>query len=528
MLTKSQQYAMKLLENKQNVFLTGEAGTGKSFVLQQFIEQQEKRKTNIVVCAPTGVAAVNVGGTTIHRLFRLSPVMMSPDDEISVSKLVARADCIVIDEISMCRGDLFYNAMRIIQKAEKSSHRHIQVVVVGDFYQLPPVLRSEDKEAYHKIWEKYVKEEYKKIPMAERFPFTLKIWDEMGFKMVCLKEVVRQDNKEFITALESARIGDVASLRWIMQHVPPVMQENAIYLAGLNRDVNERNRNELDKIPSHKYTFYAEATGKADPKDFLADEYLDLKIGCRVMLLTNDMEGAYVNGDMGEVVAIEESFMGDDPVVTVKLDKGITCEIRPYEWQMNSYRVEEESVPHVVTYRRFLNGVWTDIPPETNPLPYDNETLNEGEQVEYFKESHLVKEIIGTYVQLPLKLAYAITIHKSQGQTFDKVNLNPWCFDDGMLYVALSRVRDIKGLYISGYLSSKFLRCSEAVKKFYTEAHTAPIVSSEEVKVVPQRKVSKKKKKSHSFYMTEEEARFLKKCLKMFRESPEKLNEIVV
>ena len=532
MLTKSQQYAMDMLESRRNVFLTGEAGTGKSYVLQRFIGLQEEKKSNILVCAPTGVAAVNVGGVTLHRLFRLLPSMMSPDEDYKVPKLVLRADCIIIDEISMCRGDLFYTTMQIIRKAEKMTRRHIQVVVVGDFYQLPPVLRNDERDAYRKLWMPKMKDEFLSYKNAERFPFTMKIWDEMKFAFVCLTEVVRQDDREFVKALEMARVGDKNSLTWIMSHINTNPQPKAIYLAGLNKDVADKNRIELDKIKEYKHVFSAELTGKADPKDFVADENLELKIGSRVMLLVNDPDKRFVNGDMGYVVDILEGFMGEPSSVKVRLDKGLICEIGPYEWEMNSYRLEEQDVPRVFRFKEKRGEEWIDIPTEQRPIPYqEGEPLDEGQYVKNVKENHLVKEVVGTFCQIPLKLAYAITIHKSQGQTFDKVNLNPWCFDDGMLYVALSRVRSIDGLHIAGSLSNFYLRCNPAVRAFYNSQKDIPLdaipIPVEDKPISDTPKKRKKKKKSCSFYVEEHEALFLKQCLKIFRESPDKISKML-
>ena len=532
MLTKSQQYAMDMLESRRNVFLTGEAGTGKSYVLQRFIGLQEKRKANILVCAPTGVAAVNVGGVTLHRLFRLLPSMMSPNEDYKVPKLVLRADCIIIDEISMCRGDLFYTTMQIIRKAERMTRRHIQVVVVGDFYQLPPVLRNEEREAYRKLWLPKMKEEYLSYKNAERFPFTMKIWDEMKFAFVCLQEVVRQDDKDFVKALEMARVGDKNSLNWIMGHINTNPQPKAIYLAGLNKDVADKNRMELEKIKEYKHVFTAEITGKAEAKDFVADEFLELKVGSRVMILVNDPDKRFVNGDMGNVIDILEGFMGEPSSIKVKLDKGLIVEIGPFEWEMNSYRLEEQDVPRVFRVKEKQDDKWIDVNPEMRQIPYqEGEELDEGQVIKHIKENHLVKEVVGTFCQIPLKLAYAITIHKSQGQTFDKVNLNPWCFDDGMLYVALSRVRTIDGLHIAGSLSNFYLRCNPAVKAFYNSQKNIPLdaipIPVEDIPVAEVIKKRKKKKKSCSFYVEEHEASFLKKCLKLFRESPDKMSKIL-
>ena len=545
MLTPSQEKAMDFLSKGENVFLTGEAGTGKSFLLKQFINDMTSKNKNIVVCAPTGVAAVNVGGVTMHRLFGMGTDMYTPTERVNIKKEIANADCIVVDEVSMCRADTFNYAMRAVRKAEKEHKKKIQVVVVGDFYQLPPVLRAEDKKTFQRMWTNEIEDKYKNKNDVERFAFTTKMWKNMDFRFACLKEVVRQSDHEFVDVLEKARIGNQESVRWINEHACKRPIVDGIYLAGRKDEVAKRNAECLAKVQGAPHIFKAEVSGTAKSKDFIAEETLTLKKGCRVMALTNDPKGKYVNGDMGYVLGIEDGFF-NTPSIRVAFDKGTVCNIEPYEWEMKSYAVEQDVEPHIYRTRvKDENGKWQDISPVFVDRPYNSpKDLNPDEDVMYDNVNRLVKKTVGTFRQLPLKLAYAITIHKSQGQTFDKVNLNPSCFDDGMLYVALSRVRSIEGLHLTEPLYNNFLRTNPLVTTFYKDSEAeeqhreaeAERKAMEELSIkmsAPEQDIfeepAKERDKSGeiSFRATEDEKAMMKEFFVMLRKDPEKAKAVL-
>lgn len=403
MLTKDQQRAFDACVSGKNVFLTGEAGTGKSFVIEKVMEELKNKK--ILVCAPTGIAATNVGGTTIHKLLGLKEGAYSPEKKKIITRAKSKdnplrlADVVIVDEISMCRIDLFDSLVLSLKKYKKK-----QLIVVGDFCQLPPVLSEDERAALEAIYGR---------PIRSGYAFESEYWT--GFTSIALKEIMRQNDPEFIQNLNLARHGKSECIEYFNSHAAKEEVENGIFLSGRNKDVSDRNKEELDKLPGKEYVFKAKKVGERVAS--LAEEELKLKIGAKVMFLVNTDD--YVNGDTGEVVKIS------DNAIWVKT-KGQVVEVKKYTWQSFVYKVKGEK---------------------------------DKEEIE--------KVPVGTIKQFPLKLAYAITIHKSQGQTFDAVNLNPECWDSGQLYCALSRVRDIKKMWLSQEIRPEFLVTDEAVQIFY-------------------------------------------------------------
>lgn len=415
-LTKEQRFAFCEMMSGKNIFLTGEAGTGKSFVTEAFIEECEKKGKNLLVTAPTGIAAINVGGATLHKTFQIglephigkTPVKRIPE-------VVDTAEIIIIDEISMCRIDLFDRVARTIIASEERSGKHKQLIVIGDFFQLPPVTSRADLEV--------MKEEY---PASNKFfAFESQLWKDFDFENICLKDVVRQTDPKFIEELNKARVGDASCVSFFNQFLRysnPI--EGGIVLCSTNRKVAEKNEEELEKIPGNAKQYIAEIEGEFKPSDCLADQKLRLKKGARVMALVNET-GLYQNGSLGTVQSLSNK------AVIVKFDNGMVCEVKKHKWEAVKYTVKYD----------------TD--------EYNNEVKK------------IDTEVIGTCTQIPLKLAYAITIHKSQGQTFDKVNLMPFSFDVGQLYVALSRVRSLDGLVLLNRMTNEYLKCDPKVIEFY-------------------------------------------------------------
>lgn len=390
-----------------NVFLSGEAGTGKSYVLNKFIDHIDKNTDkNLVVCASTGIAAVAIGGTTIHRAFNVPLTPLINSHPKKYNEVILNADIIIIDEISMCRCDLFTHIARYIHGAELESDIHKQVIVVGDFYQLPPVLKDEDKMLLGDI--------------GQGFAFLSEEWNSMHFHNVVLSGVVRQKDMEFVSCLNAVRRGDKNSIRWINSHASP-NENNGVYLCGTNKQAESLNALHLESLKAESHTYESEEFGKVSESDRATSRSLTLKIGAKVMTLVNDENGRYNNGSIGEVVGF------NDKSVKVKFGD-IICTIGYYEWEI---------------------------------IKYDTVKDEKG-------KISLVKDVLGTFSQLPIRLAYAITIHKSQGQTYDKVNLYPYCFEAGQLYVALSRVTSINGLHLMQPINQKYLITSDTVNSFYT------------------------------------------------------------
>ena len=422
--TYLQQYGYNVLMAGYSVFLTGDAGTGKTYLLNEFIKDQRARNRNVMVCAPTGIAALHINGVTLHHQFK-ADIKTNVDTKTydEVVHELADVDTLIIDEISICRIDLFEYVVKYIFGAnsirKQRNKPKIQVVLSGDFLQLPPVITEEDRKILNKFYNRDI---------AMGFAFESQYWKMLDLHIVILTEVVRQENNEFLQILNRIRLGDKTAVDYVMQNCSKVPLQDAVNLYGKNNSVTERNIAELNNLPTELYTHEAIITGAAKITDTNAEMVLPLKVGARVMTLTNkeleDGSLIYGNGSLGTVVSI------NDDSVTVEFDDGFIENIEQYEWKIEEYYVE--------------NSNTTSFP-------------------------KLCKREIGKVIQYPLKLAYAITIHKAQGQTYNAVNINPYTWDCGQLYVALSRVKDIKNLYITSEINYDYLVISLNVIKFYNE-----------------------------------------------------------
>ena len=462
--TKGQQIAYDAMMSGENVFLTGEAGTGKSYVIQKFVEKKGK---DVLVCAPTGVAAINVRGVTLHKAFRLPIGILSPNTRINPGSVIIGAKTIIIDEISMCRIDVFSVIANILRR----TRTHKQLIVVGDFFQLAPVLKDKEKEYLCNKWESNVSEEFELDDLNEPYAFLSKNWKKFQFHSICLTEQMRQrDDLDFLKNLNRIRIGEEDAIPWIMQHSSPVPKQGAIYLSSLNADVALKNQRGLDQIYAVPQQYRAEINGNFDKNDSLAEEVLTLKVGCRVMALVNDTtDEKYVNGSLGSVKSL-----GNDYVI-VDFDNGNKSVIvRNHTWLAHDYISEEKEYKEY----RIINGrdnktgklklsPWKVVA-DGQTIPTETVAEDGSALVRAVTKKSIVKIQSGSMTQIPLKLAYAVTIHKSQGQTYDAVVLNPYCFDSGQLYVALSRVRRITDLFIERPIEYTDLQTSYVVKEFYS------------------------------------------------------------
>lgn len=415
-LTNEQKYAYQILLSGKNVFLTGGAGTGKSYVIHQFIHDMEAKDKKVLVCAPTGIAAINVGGVTIHRCFQASPEPQVKRTIKKVPKVIKESEIIIIDEISMCRIDLFDFIVRTLMKAEERCLTRKQLIVVGDFFQLPPVTTDNDRKVLEELYPEYKK----------GYAFESTNWQDMNFQMIELKEVKRQSNQEFINQLNKVRVGDISSVSYFNQYAAHQLKEDGIVLTATNKVADQINQRKLDEIPSKAKIYKSQVIGEVKPGDKPTLDELHLKVGARVMILINDAEtNQYQNGSFGEIVK-----MYDDHVDICLDSHKQMISLGYYEWPIEDYVLRKSIVNEI-------------------------------------EDHQLKKKKIGAFIQLPLKLAYAITMHKSQGQTYEKVNLIPYSFDCGQLYVALSRVKTLDGLCLVNVMRQENLICSEDVKKFY-------------------------------------------------------------
>lgn len=419
--TESQRHAWDILCSGKNVFLTGNAGSGKSYLIDCFIQRCNDIGLNTIVTAPTGIASQNIkNGTTIHRAFKIK-VPINFDEAPKVGKEILVSDVIIIDEISMCRCDVFDYIAQCLQKVTKTSHRH-QLIVIGDLYQLPPVLTKDEIP--------YLIQRYPNILKDKGYPFNAYSWEDFHFTNVMLKEPKRQSDIVFLEKLDQARVGDVSCIDYfnkrLIRHGEDV-PENAIMLVGTNKACDTINNNKLKglgDVETHTYTMKTE--GVVNNGDKVISNKITLKIGARVMAVKNSEDiGEYQNGSLGEVVG----FTKERKLPIVLFDNGVRVVIDESRWDV---------------------------------LKPKSEVIDEKMGI-----VKVVMEAVGSYTQIPLKLAYAITMHKSQGQTYDNVIIDPVTWDNGQLYVALSRVKSYHGLFLTRRIVEDYLHASSAVRSYY-------------------------------------------------------------
>ena len=422
--TSEQLIAYETLMEGRNVFLTGKAGTGKTYVLDKFIHTMIDNETNIVCCAPTGIAALNLkNGTTMHRAFHL-PVKLLLNETVEVSPVIEAADIIVIDEISMCRRDIFEHCIKMIQKVESKTNQKKQIVVVGDFFQLAPITTFEEKEIIVSVYPDW----------DDGYCFLSQYWKELNFKVINLTSVIRQHEKQFVENLNLIRVGDSRAIGFfnkLVEYNEKRYDPNAVYLTGRNAIVEKVNSEKLRQLEGNVYTFEAMITGKVNRSEYPTSEVLHLKEGARIMMVRNDTEkDMYRNGEMGIIKRIGTD--DNETQIHVVLDRGQEVLISRYAWVVEK------------------------------PVVKSKVDIHTGQKINYID-----MEEVGRFVQYPIRLAYAVTIHKSQGQTFDHVILDPYCFAIGQLYVALSRCTSIAGLQLSRKIIKPYLITSVEVRKFY-------------------------------------------------------------
>ncbi|MEY4425320.1 MAG: hypothetical protein RJB56_947 [Actinomycetota bacterium] len=445
-LSTEQQNLFDYIEGSENnIFVTGRAGTGKSTLLSYLIDNTKKK---FAVCAPTGVAALNVGGVTIHSLFGFPFGILGTEDigrhlNRRTREVLAAIDMLVIDEVSMVNADLMdtmSRAMGIARGKRKLPFGGAQVVMFGDPYQLAPVPGNNEERAY----------------MAENYQsnwfFDAHVWREDSLERYELSEIFRQHDEHFKTILNAIRDGSCTQemldyINTCGNRFPP--HDDVIRLATINESVNSVNRSRMARIESPAKRFdavFSAADEKAFGRTLPAEPVVELKVGAQVMFIKNDDSSTkkgptgpikrWVNGTIGRVLELPSSGG-----VIVEVD-GERLEVGRSTWEKVRYEIDEQ---------------------------FDEET---GKVKEV-----LIAVPLAEFQQIPLRLAWAVTVHKSQGQTYDEVviDMGRGAFSPGQTYVALSRVRSLDGLYLTRAIKMSDVMVDQDVLRFMAGTPTASV-----------------------------------------------------
>lgn len=427
---KEFQDALQLITHtRQSVFLTGKAGTGKSTFLKYICNHTKKK---YVVLAPTGIAAINAGGVTLHSFFKLPFRPMLPDDpDLSLShgrifeffkypkekrKIIAEVDLIIIDEISMVRADIIDCVDRILRVYSGNMRLPFggkQLLFVGDVFQLEPVVPSDQKEILSLFY-------------ASPFFFSARVFKDINLVPIELQKVYRQTDSVFINILDrirnnAARKQELDTLNGrYFPSFEPQNEDMYITLATRRDQVDFINEKKLAELPGEEYVSVGKIEGDFPESSLPTQLNLSIKEQAQVIFIDNDYERRWVNGTIGMVSGIDEN--GN---VYVLLESGVEHLVEPTSWRNYKYKYNE-------------------------------------------KEKRIEEEIVGTFEQLPIRLAWAITVHKSQGLTFSRVvvDLTGEVFAGGQTYVALSRCTSLEGLVLKSKISSRDIFIRKEIVEF--------------------------------------------------------------
>ena len=426
-----QQKAFDLVANTNtSLFITGKAGTGKTTFVKWIQREIDK---NFLVLAPTGIAALNVGGQTIHSVFRFpfevvgpqTPMNLPPDNRIVLEK----ADTIIVDEASMVRADLVDGMDRFLCAL---THSHLpfggkQVVFVGDLFQLPPVYRKGSAD-----------EDMLRAMYGDGTPYFYKanVMKRMNLPKIEFQKVYRQRDQPFLSILDRMRLGENIQEDFdiINEQVSAddKVGDYSVILASLNETVDNINNTRLGELDTKEFCYEGEVEGEFKIKDAPVPLELKLKVGAQVIFCRNDSSKGVVNGTIAKVTKL------DDEHIKVVLEDGAELDVEKMTWE------SKKSVYNPITRK-------------------------------------LESEVIGTFVQYPIKLAWAITIHKSQGMTFDRMHfdLKRGTFAPGQAYVAISRMRTLEGLTLSNRLCPHHILQNAEIKAFANSFNDVPMIDEE-------------------------------------------------
>lgn len=420
--------ALDLMENtNKTLFITGRAGTGKSTLLQYFRETTSK---NVVVLAPTGVAAINVGGQTIHSFFHFPPsitidTVRSKEPSKKLKELLKHTAAIIIDEVSMVRADLLDcidEALKFYLDNDKP-FGGVQMIFIGDLYQLPPVVSSkEEKEMFQTYY-------------SSPYFFEAKILENVEIELVELEKIYRQKDPEFIDLLNKIRNSSVQDddiQRLNSRHVHDFddydnREDFCITLTTTNAAADTINSKKLSQLKTKTKKYHGVVTGEFDNKNFPTSLELELKVGAQIMLVHNDSAGKWVNGSIGRIIDIKFDEESKEDYLVVELKNKAEVNVSRHTWDIYRY-----------TFDRDMGKL--DV------------------------------ETVGSFTQYPVRLAWAVTIHKSQGKTFENVavDIGSGTFAQGHAYVAISRCTSFEGLILKKPIYKKHIWIDRHIMKFLT------------------------------------------------------------
>lgn len=467
--------ALRLMEEtNKNIFLTGEAGTGKSTLLQYF---KLTTKKNVVVLAPTGVAAVNVGGQTIHSFCGFGPDITLGKVKKAApfggkKQLLEKLQTIIIDEISMVRADLLDCLDKFLKLNGPTGDLPfggVQMVFVGDLYQLPPVDR--DFAGGQGLVKEY----------DSPYFFDSRSFKLGNFIFAELKKVYRQKDQVFLEVLNAVR-NNLASSEHLKilnsrsedSGAKFTFEKFAVYLTPTNARAKQVNEYLQNRLAGQERVFESFATGRLEDKAPPGEQILRLKVGAQVMMLNNDPRKRWVNGTMGKIKAfVEEEDEEIDPVSFSSEQSQAT------EPEENIYEPINEFENYISGQKKTETQTAIVVELETGETVYVNQYSWEMFQFVLDKGTQKIDtKTVGTFTQYPLKLAWALTIHKSQGKTFDKVcvDLSTGTFAHGQLYVALSRCRTLEGLVLRRPVAQEHIIMDERVVKFLNSYRVQVII----------------------------------------------------